>query len=829
MANDDKKKVISELNDLAKEIYTSIGESKEIIEAYKKIKNLSASQLKTTLTQHTKLKVQQENYATLLRKKADLEIKAGKKTKKEKDLAHEEKRNELKRMGNVIKEAKTGLAQLAGKKLNKELSSTTQGLKNMLTAGIALAGMIKVSKKVGAYYDKYIMPIDAANQKIAASFGNLSEGAGKVSFSGMAASTTDMRKEVLALKVGLDGVSGDGGALQFLSPGMKGAEEAIKLMGDTTEKLGTRLDALVKPFDKSRRSVMILQQAIGATDEDTQTFADRSIIMGTTIEVQMATAAKASKKMAKGFGVNAKTLSKNVHLLRKDFAGFATFSEEQLAKTAAAAQKLGISMAGISKLNVFDDFDKTADAAAQLGQSFGINVDAFELFQEQDPAKRLRMLQESAQDAGVDVSQMGRIGLKHFAELTGGMDVDEVLKSFSPGNIMRAQEGLKDAALKPAETLQQQQSSMIMLSSTMAQKGKEFFDQYVDLIPIAISDFKTKTQAITDSFKAGGGLPDTIRKTLAAPLANFFGKFSGQLGDPKNRGAIDKGILEVLEPIGGAITALSGTTDELGKSLRAKSTLEKAVKENKPQKEIIELAKASKAAEMEASKNISAALDKAGTGFINAGDILTSKAVDTLKGVTTALGGDNATNKAGKMASSLAKSITGPLSKELNTFFTDLMPKLMASIKKALGVNDVAINDATIGGTGSLPMLKGPVSSMQLASGMTVHPNPNDALIAGRPGDIVSKYMDIVATAQRQLREVNATAPMQVSGDKLPPQTITVNAGNQPTVIQNNITLEIDGTTIARATLSSPINPGGPTLGDALMNANPLGNDVATA
>ena len=36
MANDDKKKVISELNDLAKEIYTSIGESKEIIEAYKK-------------------------------------------------------------------------------------------------------------------------------------------------------------------------------------------------------------------------------------------------------------------------------------------------------------------------------------------------------------------------------------------------------------------------------------------------------------------------------------------------------------------------------------------------------------------------------------------------------------------------------------------------------------------------------------------------------------------------------------------------------------------------------------------------------------------------
>ena len=34
---------------------------------------------------------------------------------------------------------------------------------------------------------------------------------------------------------------------------------------------------------------------------------------------------------------------------------------------------------------------------------------------------------------------------------------------------------------------------------------------------------------------------------------------------------------------------------------------------------------------------------------------------------------------------------------------------------------------------------------------------------------------------------------------------------------------------LTKATLSGQVTPGGPTLGDALMNANPLGNDVATA
>lgn len=863
---DEIKAVTKAIQEKTTAIHAQKGASDALIksldETLAKDKSLSTAQIRQARDHKAALLSLQEANSKLLQQKQQLEVRAKTKTAKQ---AEDEKIVAKLKVQTAIGATAKSLGRLTGSKLNKDLASTTKSLKNVLIAGIALGGMKAVTSAVGAYYSKYIMPIDAANQKIAASFGNLTEGAGKVSFSGMAASTTGMRKEVLALKTGLDGVAAEdgSGALQFLPPGIKGAEKAIELMGATTEKLGTRLDALVKPFDKSRRSVMILQQAIGATDEDTQTFADRAIIMGTTIEVQMATAAKASKKMAKGFGVNTKTLSKNVHILRKDFAGFATFSEEQLAKTAAAAQKLGISMAGISKLNVFDDFDKTADAAAQLGQSFGINVDAFELFQEQDPTERLRMLQEAAQEAGVDVSQMGRIGLKHFSELTGGMDVDEVLKSFSPGNIMRAQEGLSDAALKPAETLQQQQSTMLKLGGEMAEQGKLFFQRYVSLIPLAITDFTAKTQAITDSFKAGGDLPDTIRKTLAAPLANFLGEFAGQLGDPKNRAAIEKGILEVLSPLGKAVTALSGSTGAIGRALRAKSDLEKAKTTGASDSEIEKLAGLWKKAEIEANKSLGSSLNKAGIALIDGADSILSKAADLTSAATTAAGGDTAVDKGGKMVSDLAKAITGPLGTELNTFFTGMMPKLMKSIRKALKLpeEDFAINDAMIGSSAP-PTLSGPVTSMQLASGMSVSPDPKDAFIAGRPGDIVSKYMDIVATALHQVREVNSTPQMQASSNfggmsiarpaidglvntnKQMSATLdtyikasdanlyearkSVNADQEIHVTLNNH-IDIGNGEITIAALNGSYTPGGPSLRNALTNANSNGNDVGTA
>jgi hypothetical protein len=636
--------------------------------------------------------------------------------------------------------------------LSRANNKSTVSFKSLTLAALGLGVIVKKFSLIKVAHDKYILPIDKLNADLAKSFGDVRDEAGKFenSIGGRTAKTaSNMSSHILGLKNSINGMKSP---LKYLSPGFKGVEENQLDLIDTTKSLSSVLSALPGQFTETAESTLIFKKVLGASNEDLAGFSTQAISLGTTVAHQMAAAAAASKKMAGKFGVDQKTLSKNVHVLRKDFGNFATASEESLAKTAAAAQKLGISMEGISKLTVFDDFDKTADAAAQLGQSFGINIDAFELFNAESPEDRLRMLQTAAQDAGQDIASMGRIAVKHFAELTGGMGVDDVMKGYSSNNILRAQVDMdKGMSTKTSSKFEQtnelmnatgQFKGMSLAISGTANEIKQarkdvhkWFGIYINQIEKMPSSMQDKIDAIVDAGAVGQGRGEKLRNTVMDKISKTFGDGQALAGSEAFAQVMDKTLKPILNSLNVTLTQFNNVISQLGPTITAMNTADN-ISEDK-NSTAAQVAAAAERSETQ-QRNIAAIAKDA----IDASGRAGAKAADHLLGAIARPGLDAAKEVFGDSTVSaflnnISNVLTVLMPESLVKAFTDAIPEFV----KALQGKDFAINDAMLSPSGP-PTLRGPVSSMQLASGVTVRPDPNDAFIAGRPGDIVSKYMD---------------------------------------------------------------------------------------
>jgi len=80
----------------------------------------------------------------------------------------------------------------------------------------------------------------------------------------------------------------------------------------------------------------------------------------------------------------------------------------------------------------FDTFEGAASSAGQLNAALGGNfVNAMELMEETDPAKRFEMIRSAIQDAGLEFTDMGYYQKKFIAEAAGMQDAGELAKALS--------------------------------------------------------------------------------------------------------------------------------------------------------------------------------------------------------------------------------------------------------------------------------------------------------------------------------------------------------------------------------------------------------------
>lgn len=392
------------------------------------------------------------------------------------------------------------------------LTGGSQNLEKFISAatfGTAAAiggfkGLNKVVKEGAGLYNKLAVPLAQTAQEMTTEFGAAFDLSGNQleTFAGRAAAAQTGALDLVESVVRGGAISATGddeldksrARFRGFSADLETARDQVrKGRAELSKAFQDELYAIDTAVTKSGTAIidaMNLQKILGATGDQMGALAGRAVIMGSSIEAQAVVAKLAAEKMGKAFGIQGKVVSRTVNELRGDFRGFGTFSEEQLAKVAAQTRKLGISLDGIKKLNMFDDFDKAAESAAMLGQSFGLNIDAFDLFMEEDPTERLRMIQEAASQAGLDIANMSRVEMNYLSDLTG-MGVEDTMKALSSAG-MDMQSQLGDVP-DVAQTAQEQTAALIAAQDKVSETIANFttdIDKFPDTAEAIASNMK---------------------------------------------------------------------------------------------------------------------------------------------------------------------------------------------------------------------------------------------------------------------------------------------------------------------------------------------------
>jgi hypothetical protein len=403
----------------------------------------------------------------------------------------------------------------AQKSINKTAESSTSLADKVKDLGIdfqtvaGAAGLLGVAATAGVTdgakaFDKFAKPLRDIEINAIRTFGSLDTESSRL----FVEKQKELRRFVADQATGQAAVDARLKTLA-LDP-LKAQQEIVEEQNKIQATVGQNLDRFKSEIADPDVILNLrgLRSALGLSAEETAIFANRAAAFGTSIESQLAVATKAGQKFAKSSGVDFKVIAKGQNDLRKNTKAFATFSEEQLARVAAASAKTGVALStmGGGLVDSFDDFDQAAEKAAMLGQAFGISIDSFELFATEDPTERLQMIQEAASRAGVDIANMGRRELNYLSELTG-MGVEDTMKALGQGGLEVAAEV---AGMDKAGDLQAQ----------------------------IVSSNRMNTDAVTDLTRAIGSLippisetGDELKKGGLARLARGVAGVSGELQD----------------------------------------------------------------------------------------------------------------------------------------------------------------------------------------------------------------------------------------------------------------------------------------------------------
>ena len=271
------------------------------------------------------------------------------------------------------------------------------------------------------------------------------------------------------------------------------------------ESLKASTDGSATQFTFMEKSLRIL----GMTAEDVAYVAQEAVKSGVGINKILMDTQISLKNVAKSSGVNAKMISKNFNVLRKDIINFGHMSTEQLQETSAALVKMGISAQDASSMfGKLDTFESSAQMAAMLSQSFGMNLDALKLIKAEDPKEIFEDLRQSMMATGRSFNELNRHEKSLMASTTG-----------LSGASLKALMDFRDAGMSYEEAMQKMKEN-----SPEAKQLKAFEDMTGSLKEI--KNIMQDTSFMSAFFK---GLRTSI--VLASGLGDKFMKVSKRMQD----------------------------------------------------------------------------------------------------------------------------------------------------------------------------------------------------------------------------------------------------------------------------------------------------------
>lgn len=255
-------------------------------------------------------------------------------------------------------------------------------------------------------------------------------------------------------------------------------EEYAKALGPIFDSITTRIG------HQGVEALGAFNKALGFTAEGQKAIAARALASGQTVNEVNRQIANYSLQLSEQFGLTMKQVSRAVGDMMADFEHFGHLAPKELTQVAVYARRLGIevkALAGIMDKSF--NFEDAATQAAQLSQAFGLNIDAMQQLQEQDPAKKLDNLRKAFFAAGRSIETMTAQERRLLAQQTG-LDANSLDLAFSLKNQSISYDEIqkKGAAAQKAQLTQAQ--ALEKLSGAierLVKSGQTFQGGFVDI------------------------------------------------------------------------------------------------------------------------------------------------------------------------------------------------------------------------------------------------------------------------------------------------------------------------------------------------------------
>ena len=338
---------------------------------------------------------------------------------------------------------------------------------------------------------------------------------------------------------------------------------------------GNQLTALAPQLKGAADEMVLMSKGMNMSAESFKQLALNAKMTGGSMEEEMQTMMVASAHLANQYGVDVKQIGKNLDQLAKDFENFGHLSSTEMAATATYAAKLGIEIQALQGvMDKFDSFESAAQAAGQLNEAFGMNIDTMKMMNEENPAKRMDMLRESLAATGKSFEDLSRQEKKLMAQTTGmsmqdlqaamSLDPDEMGFDDVMADAEEAAEKMspEDAMIQVAKSIEKMSHSFKQMTSGPLSEFLRGFMEVLERSPEFRELLSYLSKFLLEFYNMGKEVGKLFLEKFDKPIQKVLGMFK-QLFDTSRikefTSSITGAFGTFFEEIQGADPAAAGT------------------------------------------------------------------------------------------------------------------------------------------------------------------------------------------------------------------------------------------------------------------------------
>jgi NACalpha-BTF3-like transcription factor len=370
-----------------------------------------------------------------------------------------------------------------------------------------------------------------AMEDLKETFGSLASNEGKAVMTGF----KNMRKQSQSL--GGSGIR----MARIFGPGQEGLGAALKSVGEQLTDLGPMMTKFSGEVQNNAGVFEVYRRGLGLTGDNFKSLGTLASTTGQSLESTLDQVGSQAINMGKQFGISSKLIAGDMASMLGDVANYGTLSIKQVSSLAVYTRKLGIEAKELNGvIDSWDNFEDAAAGASKLSQAFGMNIDAMQMMNEQDPGKRMDMLRESFQATGKSVEDLSRQELKLLAAQMG-LSEEAAKKALSSDmdydDIVAGSEDAEAKTISQAEAMKELADAMKQTFGGGGQGPKTFMEALV--------------QGFERGIMRGKGMRKMFRNIRGALKETYrFGRDLGKMFIEMFPGIQDmvKGLTDLFDP-----------------------------------------------------------------------------------------------------------------------------------------------------------------------------------------------------------------------------------------------------------------------------------------